>query len=243
MLHGRGAGARAKLTSRPQHKISLCLIVWNELQGCRIDVPKLPRHGWRGLFAVDGGTDRTVEYLEQQRIPVHRQPKSGLNAAYVRQRGRDREVVAFFPKGNLPTGDLLKFRQLFEAGNQLVVASRQVAGSVNEEDTSLLRPRKWAVRVLAMFAALLWRREGHFVRDVLHGFKGWTKSAFSLMKVLDYGSSVDIEMVVRAYKLKLRRAEFPTIELARGYGETRFKMWPTGKQLLGYLWFEWRRHD
>lgn len=152
-------------------------------------------------------------------------------------------VVAFFPKGNLPTADLLKFRQLFEAGNQLVVASRQVAGSVNEEDTSLWRPRKWAVRVLAIFAALVWRREGHFVRDVLHGFKGWTKSAFALMKVRDYGSSVDLEMVVRAYKLKLRRTEFPTIELARGYGATRFKIWPTGRQLLAYLWFEWRRHD
>ena len=209
-------------------------------------MPKLPRHGFGEVFAVDGGsTDGTVEYLEQQRIPVHRQPKSGLNAAYVyaNEVATGEAVVAFFPKGNLPTDDLLKFRQLFEAGNQLVVASRQVAGSVNEEDASLLRPRKWAVRVLAIIAALLWRREGHFVRDVLHGFKGWTKSAFSQMKVLDHGLSVDIEMVVRAYKLKLQRAEFPTIELARGYGATRFKIWPTAKQLLAYLWFEWRRHD
>jgi hypothetical protein len=63
------------------------------------------------------------------------------------------------------------------------------------------------------------------------------------MKVLDHGLSIDIEMVVRSYKLRLKRAEFPTSELSRGYGETHFKIWPTGKRLLAYLWFELRRHD
>lgn len=227
-------------------KVSLCLIVWNELQGCLVDVPKLPRGAFDEVFAVDGGSsDGTVEYLESQDIPVHRQPKRGLNAAYVHanQMATGDAVVAFFPKGALPPEDLLKFRLLFEAGNQLVIASRQVRGSLNEEDTQLLRPRKWAVLSLAILAALVWRREGHFVRDVLHGFKGWTKSAFSRMKILDHGLSIDIEMVVRAYKLRMKRVEFPTRETARGYGGTRFKIWPTGKRLLAYLWCEFRRHD
>lgn len=227
-------------------KVSLCLIVWNELQGCLVDVPKVPRGAFDEVFAVDGGSsDGTVEYLESQGIPVHRQPKRGLNAAYVHanQMAKGDAVVAFFPKGTLPPEDLLKFRTLFEAGNQLVVASRQVRRSLNEEDTQLLRPRKWAVLGLAVLAALVWRREGRFVRDVLHGFKGWTKSAFSRMKILDHGLSIDIEMVVRAYKLRMKRVEFPTRETARGYGDTRFKFWPTGKRLLAYLLYEFRRHD
>lgn len=226
-------------------KISLCLIVWNELQGCQADVPGLPLDQFDEVFAVDGGsTDGTVEYLQSMGIAVHRQPKRGLNAAYVHANAvaTGDAVVVFFAKGTLPVGDVLKFRPLFEAGNQLVVASRQLPGAVNEEDAHLLRPRKWAVLGLALLAALLWRREGRMVRDVLHGFKGWTRNAFTAMRVLDHGLSIDIEMVVRSYKLRLARCEFATEELARGYGETHFKIWPTGKRLLGYLWFElWRK--
>lgn len=227
-------------------KISLCLIVWNELEGCKIDVPKLPRDMFDEIYAVDGGsTDGTVEYLQSQGIAVHKQPKRGLNAAYVHANDMSScdAVVVFFPKGTTPTDDLKKFRAQFEQGNELIVASRQIVGAVNEEDASLWRPRKWAVWCLALMAALVWRREGYWVRDVLHGFKGWTRSAFSRMKVLDHGLSIDIEMVVRAYKLRIKRTEFPTSETARGYGETHFKIWPTGKRLLAYLSFELRRND
>jgi glycosyltransferase involved in cell wall biosynthesis len=227
-------------------RISLCLIVWNELQGCQNDVPKLPLDAFDEVFAVDGGSsDGTEAYLESCGIPVHAQPKRGLNAAYVHANevATGDAVVVFFPKGTLPASDLLRFRQLFDQGNHLVIASRQMKGAINEEDSELLRPRKWAVRGLALFAAVIWRREGYLVLDVLHGVKGWTKSAFKQMKILDHGLSIDIEMVVRAYKLRLERAEFPTSEFSRDYGETHFKIWPTGKRLLAYLWYEFRRND
>src|SRR5512139_2829374 len=178
-------------------RISLCLIVWNELQGCMLDVPKLPRDEFDEIYAVDGGsTDGTVEYLQSQGIAVHRQRKRGLNAAYVHANDMSNcdAVVVFFPKATTPPEHLRRFRPLFEQGNDLIIASRQVAGAVNEEDAGLWRPRKWAVLGLAMLAAAVWRREGYLVRDVLHGFKGWTRSAFSRMKILDHGLSIDIEM-------------------------------------------------
>ncbi|CAG9177793.1 glycosyltransferase [Cupriavidus respiraculi] len=226
-------------------RVSLCLIVWNELEGCKIDVPQLPRDHFDEVYAVDGGsTDGTVEYLESQGIPVYKQPKRGLNAAYVHANDVSTAdaVVVFFPKATTPVDHVLKFRPLFEQGYELVVASRQIPGSTNEEDSHLFRPRKWAVGGLAMLASLLWRREGNRVWDVLHGFKGWTRPAFARMKVLDTGLSIDIEMVVRSYKLRIPRVEFPTQETARQFGATHFKIWPTGKRLLAYLWFEARRN-
>jgi glycosyltransferase involved in cell wall biosynthesis len=227
-------------------KITLCLIVWNELEGCQLDVPRLPRNEFFEVIAVDGGsTDGTTEYLESQGITVYQQPKRGLNAAYVHANAvaQGDAVVVFFAKGTLPTEDVREFQPLFEAGYDLVIASRQLPGSVNEEDAHLLRPRKWAVTGLAYLAALIWRREGNIPRDVLHGFKGWKRDAFTKMKILDTGLSIDIEMVIRSYKLKLKRIEFPTKEQPRGYGDTHFKIWPTGKKLLAYLWFELRRAD
>jgi len=227
-------------------KISLCLIVWNELQGCKTDVPHLPRTHFDEIFAIDGGsTDGTVEYLESQGIAVHRQRKRELNGAYVHANAiaNGDAVVVFFPKGTLRISDLLQFRPLLEKGSELVIASRQLSGSVNEDDTQFWRPRKWAVLGLAATASLIWRREGAWVRDILHGVKGWRRSAFDRMKVLDTGLSIDLEMVVRAYKLRIPRMEFPTMEVSRAYGGTHFKFWPTGKKLLRYIWFELRRLD
>ena len=221
-------------------------MVWNELDGCKLDVPRLPRDAFDEIYAVDGGsTDGTVAYLESQGITVHRQPKKGLNAAYIHANRVSTcdAVVTFFPKGTIRTGDLIKFRPLFEQGYDLIIASRQLKGSLNEEDARLWRPRKWMVLGLSLLARLIWHREGNPVRDVLHGFKGWTRETFGRMKVLDYGLSIDLEMVVRSYKLHTNRTEFPTAELPRSYGDTHFKIWPTGKNLLAYLWFELRRND
>ena len=227
-------------------KLSLCLLVWNELEGCKLDVPNLPRSAFDEVYAVDGGSmDGTVAYLESQGITVHQQPKRGLNCAYIHANtvSTGDAVVVFFPKGSTPVKDLLRFRPLFEQGNHLIVASRQIAGSVNEEDGHWWRPRKWAVWWLSFVAMLVWRRDGYWVRDVLHGFKGFTREAFTQMKICDHGLSIDIEMVVRAYKLCFKRCEFPTTENPRPYGATHFKFWSTGKQFLVYLWYEFCRRD
>lgn len=227
-------------------KISLCLIVWNELDGCKLDVPRLPRDAFEEIYAIDGGSqDGTVEYLHAQGITVYRQPKKGLNAAYVHanQMSHSDAVVVFFPKGTYPCEDLHKFRPFFNAGYELVIASRQIKGGINEEDVHFLRPRKWAVGMLAMLVAAIWRREGYWVRDVLHGFKGWTRHSFNRMKVLDTGLSIDVEMVIRSYKYEMKRIEFPTTEIPSLHRDTHFKIWPTGKKLLAYLWFELHRQD
>ncbi len=227
-------------------KVSLCLMVWNELEGCKIDVPELPRSAFDEVYAIDGGsTDGTVEYLKSQGIPVYRQPKRGLNAAYVHAADQSscEAVVVFFPKGTIATDSLLRFRPLLNDGFELIVASRNIRGARNEEDGRLLKPRKWLVLALATVAGLTWRREGHFIHDVLHGYKAFTVSSFKKMAILDYGLSIDIEMVVRSYRLHLKRTEFPVVERKRNFGETHFRILPTGIKLMKYLWWELNRGD
>jgi glycosyltransferase involved in cell wall biosynthesis len=218
--------------------ISLCIIVKNELIGCRTDIPKIPFNEFDEIYAVDGGsTDGTIEYLQSMGITVYIQPKPGLNAAYVYANtlSTSDAVVSFFPKGTIPLSDLLKFRPLLEAGNEIVIASRQIKGSRNEEDDHFFKIRKWGVSLLGQIVALIWMHEGYLVRDVLHGIKGWNKDSFNRMNLLNHGLSIDLEMVVRSYKLKMTRTEFPTHETKRSYGETNFKLIPTSKKLFLYL--------
>ena len=218
--------------------ISLCLLVWNELEGCKIDVPNLPNNVFDEVYAIDGGsTDGTVEYLKSQNINVYKQPKKGLNAGYkfaVEKSSCD-AVVVFFPKGTISPDYLLEFRKYLENGNDLVIASRNINGAQNEEDSHLLKPRKWCVGALAYLTALLWKREGYLIKDILHGVKGFTVDSFNKMNISDEGLSIDLEMVVRSYKLKLKRTEFPVKESTRAHGSTKFKILPTGLKLLKFL--------
>ena len=94
---------------------------------------------------------------------------------------------------------------------------------------------------LASFASVIWKKEGNTITDVLHGFRGLSRRAFSTMPLLDYGLSVDIEMVILSYKMKLKRVEFPSIEKKRPFGKSHFKALPTGFKLLKYLLCEMRR--
>ncbi len=221
-------------------------MVWNELEGCKVDLPRLPQNAFDEIYAIDGGsTDGTVEHLAEQGIPVYRQPKKGLNAAYVHavEKSSCDAIVVFFPKGTIDPSSVLQFRPLLESGYELIVASRNIQNAKNEDDNRFLKPRKWAVLGLAHLASLIWRREGYLVRDVLHGYKAFTASAFKKIAPLDFGLSIDIEMVIRSYKFRLKRAEIPVIEMPRSFGTSHFKMIPTGLKLLKYLWFEIRRKE
>jgi len=232
------------MTARPPVRLSLCLMTWNEIEGCRQDVPALPFDAFEEVYAIDGGSsDGTIEYLTGRGITVHQQDTRGYNGAYLSafRRCTTDALVIFHPKGSIDPAILHKFRPYFSEGCDLVIASRIMTGSVNEEDSKLFRPRKWFVRALALMAAILWRRQGPLIWDVLHGCRGMRRDAFDRIDVLPKGLSADIEMVARGYRCGLRQAEFPVAEKPRPSGDTHFKAWPTGKALLRYIWQELHR--
>lgn len=225
-------------------RLTLCLLTWNEIEGCRHDVPRLDRSSFEEIYAIDGGsTDGTAEYLESQGITVYRQDEPGYNNAYLsafRRCGTD-ALVFFHPKGTIDPAVTRQFREYLEGGYDLVVASRLITGSRNEEDDRIFKPRKWFVMALAVLAQALWRREGPMIWDVLHGCRAMRKDAFFAIEPLRDCLSIDIEMVVRSYRKGFRRIEFPVRERARFYGATHFKAFPSGLRVLQYLAHELRR--
>jgi hypothetical protein len=147
----------------------------------------------------------------------------------------------YHPKGSIDPAILRSFRSYFEQGYDLVIASRLVAGGVNEEDEKILRPRKWFVELLGMIAAVLWKRRGIRIRDVLHGCRGMRRDRFFAIEPLLTGVSMDLEIVVRCYRCGLRAIEFSVVERVRLSGERRFKALPTGAALIWYVARELRR--
>lgn len=222
-------------------KIALCFLVWNELQGCQSDIPKLDLSKFEQVYAVDGGsTDGTVEYLTEQGIEVYPQPKKGYNQAYIFafEKCNCDALIFFHPKGTVPINHIYIFRPFLEQGFDLVIASRLGHHSRNEEDDKIFKYRKWFVILLARISAMIWKKEGNTAWDVLHGFRAMKKSAFEQIDPLPHGLAIDLEMVIRSYKKKFSIIEFPTHETNCEYRGTHFKALPTGIKLLKYLKFE-----
>jgi len=221
--------------------VALCLIAWDEIDGVKHDIPLLDRSQFDQIYCIDGGSkDGTKEYLIEQGITVFDQINRGLNQACheaVSHCTCD-AFVFFHPKGTIPVEDTYKFKDLFEQGYGLVVASRMIKGGRNEDDDKFLKPRKWFVLGLGLISAILFRREGYYIRDILHGFRGMTVEAWHKLNISNLKVSVDAEMVSRSYKLRLKRVEFPTRETDRIGGETHFKAFSTGKQLIKYMVWE-----
>jgi glycosyltransferase involved in cell wall biosynthesis len=227
-----------------QDKVALCFLVWNERQGCEVDLPLVDRCIFDEVFAIDGGsTDGTADVFAKYGIPVHRQTRRGLNAAYWQavETSTSDHIVVFFPKGTIVPSVLRGFRQLLTRGEKFIVASRVIPGGRCEEHDQWLKPRKWGVCCLAMVSSLLWRRQGPMIWDVLHGVKGFSKAAFLAMNPSRTGLTIDLEMVIRSYKLGITPLEVPVIECPRSYGTTRFKILPTGIKLAKCLFTEIRR--
>lgn len=205
--------------------------------------PPGPERGYDAWVAIDGGsTDGTVEFLEQHGIPVVGQSRRGRGDAFLLafERVESDAYVFFSPDGNEDPQDLPRFRQHLEAGADLVIASRMMAGAYNEEDGQLLRPRKWANRAFNLAANGLFRHQGAPVTDTINGYRAITRRAARQLELdaLDY--TIEYQMTIRALKAGLRIVEFPTHEGARVAGETGAPSLPTGLRFLRKLGSELR---
>lgn len=224
-------------------KIALCLLTLNEINGCKKDIPKIKRirRKFYEVFVVDNGsTDGTIEYLKREGIKVYSRPGISYNKMHaVAVKVTKAEAVIFFPpKGTNVVKDTLKFNQYFEKGYELIIASRTIKGGQNEDDKYLFKPRKWLTMILALVSAIRWRSEGNIIWDCLHVFRGTTVASFNRSKIYKSGQTFDIDQIIKSYKIKSKRIEFPTSEKPRMSGQTHFKTIPFGLKIFKYFFNE-----
>lgn len=220
-------------------RISLCLLTWDELVGCHHDVPLIPRQLFAEVFAVDAGsTDGTTDYLSEHGIRVVAQSAHSYNAAYIEAFANYQgdAIVFFHPKGTIDPQSLVEVVLALEHGNDLVVASRMLPESENEEDGKLIRHRKWFGQFLGVASSLRWNHHGSpRLTDPLHGYRGCSRKFSDSLVLRNVGVTADLEMVKHAYLTRARCIEIPVTENIRGDGGTHFPALATGKQLLRYL--------
>ena len=222
-------------------RISLVFITKNEEVGLGVILPAMDFSLFDQVYAIDAHSqDGTREQFLQQGIPVYQQSIPGLGAATLQARDHctTDAMIFFHPDGNEDYRDLPRFIEQLRLGHALVIASRMIEGSYNEDDNQVFKWRKWANLGFALISNTLFGSRRCRVTDVVQGFRAITCDAFDRLKLDQTNCTIDYQMVIRALKLRLRIAEFPTIEGERIAGATNFASIPTGIAEVKMLWRE-----
>ncbi len=221
-------------------KITLVILTKNEIQGVSTVVPKIPRGTVDEIIAVDGGsTDGTRQTLESMGVSVVPQTSPGRGEAFriAVEKSRGDILIFFSPDGNEDPHDIPKFRQYFEDGADIVIASRMMKGAHNEEDENSFPIRKWVNQAFGLIANLFWNRSGKFVTDTINGYRAIKKEVFRELKLDGPGYTIEYQMSIRALKHKKKIVEFPTYESGRiGPGGSPSLI--TGIAFIKCLWRE-----
>jgi hypothetical protein len=133
------------------------------------DVPNIPWNTFSEVFAIDGGSnDGTQELLKNYEIPVYTQKLRGYNGAYLEafERFNGDAIVFFHPKGTIWVGHLKTMAEHLIRKHDLVIASRMIEDSINEEDKNFIRPRKIFGKFLGLAAWLKWSADLEMIKHL-----------------------------------------------------------------------------
>lgn len=220
-------------------KISLCILTKNELPCLEVVLPDVilvcKKHNIEHIYAIDGGSiDGTVEFFKKNNIKVLSQNNRGRGDAFhLAFKEINTDLYIFYsPDGNEDINDVYKFVEYVNQGADIVIASRMMKDSYNEEDEDLLRLRKWANNIFNAMANITFRRSGKYITDSINGYRAITKDAAQSLKLDAIDYTIEYQMTIRAFKKRLNIVEFPTIEGKRLFGETQAKSIPTGLKFL-----------
>lgn len=217
---------------------SLIILTRNEISGIKALIRRIPITLVDECFAVDyNSTDGTVEFFKKNGIRVVKQKKKGrAEGFYLGAKAAKGEHLIFFsPDGNEDPRDIIKLLTVISQGFDLVIASRFLKNSRNEEDEKIFKFRAWANRSFTFIANLLW---GGKLTDSINGYRIINKSALQKLRLDAKGYAIEYQMTIRALKLGFKIAEIPTLEGNRIGGKSGSEAIPTGISFLHYLFRE-----
>lgn len=85
-----------------------------------------------------------------------------------------------------------------KAGTNVVIASRMMKGTFNEEDVHWFRPRKWANRASDWMAPLAWGRGTNPITDTINGCCAITADGWDCLTPDGPGYTIERQTSIRA---------------------------------------------
>ncbi len=216
-------------------KSSLIILTSNEIQGTKALFDEIPFDGFDECFVIDWQSkDGTREFFEKRGIKVIGQDKKGRGEAFrLASEIASGDILVFFsPDGNEDPQDTVKLLEEIKKGYDMVIASRFLPQSRNDQSDSLFPYRSWANQVFTFLVNLFFKGS---LSDSINGFRAIKKKKFRELKINAEGFAVEFQSSIRALKLGHKIKEIPTIERERIGGKSKAGSLPVGLNLLKIL--------
>ena len=161
----------------------------------------------------DGSTDKTPEILTQQKIPIIPAKETEIfNLVCLNEIGLRHDDLVFFPvDGRHNVRDIARLLLLLERGNDMVIASRFIAGGGRRPSSGLsYRYRSTGNRIFNMLADILFYAN---ITDAFSRFRAMKRSKLATLKLTTNGLALYYSLSIKAMKQGWRIEELPTVEL------------------------------
>jgi len=223
--------------------VALCILNKNEGSNLvnLINNIDFSEFGW--VFAVDGQSiDSSIEVLNRNEVYTIVQEKRGrgyaIKLAIESAVSKDPKIdylVLISSDGNEDPNDLYKIIELLP-NYDLVIASRMLKDSWNEEDANFFKPRKYANNIFSYIAYFLLKSKNTtYITDPLNGLRGFSLKFVKSLELVSNEYAIEYEMSIKSYIHGSKVKEFPTIEHERHSGKSMVPPVKTVLQLLKIL--------
>lgn len=215
-------------------KFTLVLLTLNEIQGCKMIIPRIDKSLFSQLLVIDGGSqDGTIEYLKSHGFEVVKQEKkySFFKKYFFRQKIVDAYrygleyckneyvVIPFTPDNNMIPEKLSELIKKIKEGYDLVCVSRYKDNAKSFDDNMLTSFGNKLFTSLVNFFF-----EGNFT-DVLGGYKCIKKELFNKMGINKNNMriSVQTQLAIGCVRNNIKYCDIPGDEPKRIYGKSSVK--------------------
>ncbi|MBM3567707.1 MAG: glycosyltransferase [Alphaproteobacteria bacterium] len=211
-------------------KISLVVLVLNEVNGLRQIMPTIGRDWVNQILIVDGGsTDGSIEWCEANGYQVMRQKRRGIRHGYIEamEHITGDAMITFSPDGNSLVESIPAMAAKLREGWDMVIASRYLPPAKSQDDDLVTGFGNW------LFTGTVNRLHGGNYTDAMVILRGYRKQIFFDLDLHREESYVPYERIcfttmgiepllsVRAAKRKLKVTELAFDEPPRVGGGTR----------------------